>query len=220
MPLSSERLGFSPQPLNLTPCTPVSFPKEQILSDFNLYSPGRFGDDQNRPAIQGDAQPSSTKDARASLLEILVKADKRGMEYVLTRLQLDAQLLSEILPLDLALQTVINKTDSRLLVWVEGSEGTVIARSTSPKAVPLPVSEWMSIAKTRSRSEIHQVGQHSLLLCSSSLTIAGKVVGRIYIAQNITGIQRLAMSALRSLAFSCIIGTFSVGTQVFRMQRF
>lgn len=220
MSLSLRLFNASPSHPVLTSWTSIARSKKQSFSNFNFYSRRQFDKEQNGSSIQGSNQsPVRAKDSWANILEILVEADKKSMEYVFTRLIYDAQLLCEILPLNIGLQTVINATAPRLLIWVEGRDGEILAQSASLDAVSLTTVERMSSAKTQSSPEIHKVGQRFLILCSGSLKIEEKILGKVFIAQDVTSAQCQVISALRSLALVCIMEAIKAGASILRVGR-
>ena len=132
--------------------------------------------------------------------QILVMTHKQVTIDVVKRFPHDVEIYSEMGPLEMGLQKTINNlSDKNTIFWVQNQQGKIIAQSdnlftqlvTHKNIPPMP--------------EVSQIDDQYWLLCGTPLTINNQLIGKLYLAQNITNDQILFLSLFRSLSLATII---------------
>jgi heavy metal sensor kinase len=140
--------------------------------------------------------------------QILITTHKQNVEYIAGRFPRDIELYSEMLPVKAGLQKTINNvTVPGLLIWVKGSDGKLLAQSASMNSSFTTTTELMSLAEMPLQAQVYKVGQRYLVLCESPVTVKGMMLGKVYMAQDVTQDQRQLIAAIGSLGIVCILAT-------------
>ncbi len=132
---------------------------------------------------------------------LLITTHTQRVEYIATRFPRDVELYSEMLPLETGLQKTINNVSvTGLAIWVKSVDGQkVLAESSGVNA------ELMSIADMPLKPQVYQVGDRYLILYRGSVTVQGKPLGKVYMAQDITTEQHQLVAAIQGLVAVCIL---------------
>jgi heavy metal sensor kinase len=142
--------------------------------------------------------------------QILIATHTQSVEYIAARFPRDVELYSEMLPIPTGLQkTIDNVSVPGLLIWVKGSDGQLLAQSVDLNASFVPKAQLMSLAEMPLKPQVYQVGERYLVLCQGSVTVKGRLLGKVYMAQDVTDDQRQLIAAIRSLAIVCILATIA-----------
>jgi len=142
--------------------------------------------------------------------QILIATHTQSVEYIAARFPRDVELYSEMLPIPTGLQkTIDNVSVPGLLIWVKGSDGQLLAQSVDLNASFVPKAQLMSLAEMPLKPQVYQVGERYLVLCQGSVTVKGRLLGKVYMAQDVTEDQRQLIAAIRSLAIVCILATIA-----------
>jgi heavy metal sensor kinase len=154
--------------------------------------------------------------------QILIATHTQSVEYIAARFPRDVELYSEMLPIKTGLQkTIDNVSVPGLLIWVKGSDGQLLAQSVGLNAsFVVPKAQLMSLAEMPLKPQVHQVGGRYLVLRQSPVIIKGTLLGKMYMAQDVTDEQRQLIAATQSLAIVCILVTIvTMGAIAFRIRR-
>ncbi len=140
------------------------------------------------------------------MYQILVNSHKESIVYVAARLPRDVALYSEMLPLEVGLQKAIdNRSTPNLLIWVK-RDGTVLAKSETLKADTHGITaQLITQSDLPSKPEVREISDHYLVLCSKPLNVRGRMVGQLYIAQDITKDETMLIDLVRSLSIVSIL---------------
>ncbi len=106
------------------------------------------------------------------------------------------------------------------MIWVKSPDGKqVLAQSSQATASFTATDELMSLAEMPLKPQVYQVGTRYLILYQGSLTIQGKVLGTVYMAQDVTEDQHQLTAAIRGLAVVCFLVTLlTMGAIAFRIR--
>ncbi len=138
--------------------------------------------------------------------QILIATHTRSVEYIAARFPRDVELYSEMLPIKTGLQKTINNVSvPGLLIWAKGSDGTLLAQSVGLNASFVPKAQLMSLAEMPLKPQVYQVGDRYLVLCQGPVTVKGILLGKVFIAQDVTDDQRQLIAAIQSLATVCVL---------------
>ncbi|MBW4545638.1 MAG: HAMP domain-containing protein [Symplocastrum torsivum CPER-KK1] len=153
--------------------------------------------------------------------QILIATHTQSVEYIAVRFPRDVELYSEMLSIKTGLQkTIDNVSVPGLLIWVKDSDGQLLAQSVGLNASFVPKAQLMSLAEMPLKPQVYQVGEQYLVLRQGSVIIKGTLLGKVYMAQDVTNDQRQLIAATRSLAIVCILVTIvTMGAIAFRIRR-
>lgn len=153
--------------------------------------------------------------------QILMATHQQNVEYIAARFSHDVELYSEMLPLKAGVQKTINNVAvPGLLIWVKSSDGKLLAQSTSLTHSFTATTELMSLAEMPLQPQVYKVRDQFLILCESPVTVKGMMLGKVYMAQNVTEDQRQLIAAIGSLAIVCILATIMMMALIaFRIRR-
>jgi heavy metal sensor kinase len=135
---------------------------------------------------------------------MLITTHTQRVEYIATRFPRDVELYSEMLPIETGLQkTIDNVSVSGLAIWVKSEDGQqILAQSNSVG------SELMSIADMPLKPIVYPVGNKYLIMYRGAVTVKGKPLGRVYMAQDVTAEQYQLDGANQGLTVICILVLF------------
>jgi heavy metal sensor kinase len=153
--------------------------------------------------------------------QILIATHKQNVEYIAARFPHDVELYSEMLPVQAGVQKTINNVaGSGLLIWVKGSDGKLLAQSISLNNSLSATTELMSLAEMPLQPQVYKVGERYLVLCESPVIVKGMMLGKVYMAQDVTQDQRQLIAAIGNLALVCILATMvMMALMAFRIRR-
>jgi heavy metal sensor kinase len=149
--------------------------------------------------------------------QLLITTHTQSVEYIVTRFPRDVELYSEMLPVETGLQKTINNVSvPGLVIWVKSiddkrllaqsmnqSRGQSMGGNSSFTAT----NELMSIAEMPLKPQVYNLDSRYLILYQGLVTVKGKPLGKVYMAQDITEDQRQLISAIRGLAAVCVLAT-------------
>ncbi|MBW4552130.1 MAG: HAMP domain-containing histidine kinase [Aphanocapsa sp. GSE-SYN-MK-11-07L] len=138
--------------------------------------------------------------------QVLIVTHQQHVEYIATRFPRDVELYSDMLPVKAGLQkTIDNVSIPQLLIWVKGLDGQLLARSISLDSSSSAAEELMSLAEMPLKPQVYRVGDRYLILYESPIRLKGKLLGNVYMAQDVTADQRQFYAAMQSLAIVCVL---------------
>jgi len=139
--------------------------------------------------------------------QILIDSHKKNIEEIATEIPRDLQMLSEMIPQEQAISQRINnlKTNNTLL-WIENLDNKILAKSNSLiKSSKSQENRLFELKNIPIKPKVIQLNNRYFVLCSNSLTIKGKVIGTISIAQDITRDQIMFIMMIKSVAVTSIL---------------
>jgi signal transduction histidine kinase len=140
--------------------------------------------------------------------EILINTHTDNIEYLEERFPLDVQLYNNSFSMETSLQRTIDKAPPDVLMWVEGTNGEVIAQSQAIReAEPSFRERLFSLYEMPEKPEIEKVDQRYLVMCRGELVVRGTTLGQLQIVQDITNDQLLLNRSMQGLR---IVTLFSV----------
>lgn len=124
------------------------------------------------------------------------------------RLPRDVGLYSEMLPVETGLQKAINNlTAPNLLMWVKRPDGTVLAQSETLKmagAATIP-AQLMIRSQMPSQPQVTAISGRYLVLYSGPLQAKGRLLGQLFVAQDITQDQARLIIMIRGLSLVSVL---------------
>lgn len=140
------------------------------------------------------------------LQQILIDSHKQNVLDIAERFLQDVESYSKMMPVQVALQTVINnRTTANVFLWVSSPDGTIAAQSTSLKQQNGTAAALLSLSEKLLKPQVYQVSGRYLVLCGAPLSVEDTTVGKIHIAQDITRDQTMFVALVRSLSIATML---------------
>ncbi|NEU74784.1 HAMP domain-containing protein [Hassallia byssoidea VB512170] len=148
--------------------------------------------------------------------QILIDSHKHSIEQIATRLPRDVQLYSEMLPPETGLQKAINNlTSANTLLWVKNPESKMLVKSTIGNLLSdSTAAELMSLTEMPAKPQVHKVSQRYFVLYCNSLRVQGKVLGNLFVVQDITYEQTMFQAMLRSLSIASVLAILMISVAI------
>ncbi|TBR57224.1 two-component sensor histidine kinase [Westiellopsis prolifica IICB1] len=139
--------------------------------------------------------------------QLLINSHKQNIENLAVRFPHDVELYSEMMPPEVGLQKTINNlTTKNIFLWVKSPEEKFLAQSrTSDNLSSAILSELMSIAEMPITPQVHQINQRYFVLSSEALRVQGKVLGKLFVVQDITREQTMFLEIVHSLSIASFL---------------
>ena len=135
--------------------------------------------------------------------QLLITTHTQSVDYIAARFPRDVELYSEMLPTAVGLQkTIDNVAVPGLIIWVKQADGRLLAQSKGENSF-LATPELMSIAEMPLKPQVYPQGNRFLILYQGAVTIKGQVLGKVYMAQDVTVDQHHLDKAVRGLIGVC-----------------
>jgi heavy metal sensor kinase len=137
--------------------------------------------------------------------QLLITTHTQRVEYIANRFPRDVELYSDMLPVNKGLQkTIDNVTVPGLAIWFKSTDGTMtLAKSSEVTA------ELMSSGEMPLKPQVYQVGDRYMILYRGDVTAKNKLLGKVYMAQDITAEQDQLIAAIQGLTAVCILATLA-----------
>jgi heavy metal sensor kinase len=151
--------------------------------------------------------------------QLLITTHKQKVEYIAARFPRDVELYSEMLPVETGLQKTINSLSAPgLLIWVKNQQGALLAQSTN---LPATKSDrLMSLAEMPAEPQVHQIEDRYFVLAGCPVTVRPQLVGRVYLAQDVTTDREQLVAAVRGLlAVSALALLLTIAALTYRIRR-
>ncbi|MBH8561732.1 two-component sensor histidine kinase [Nostoc sp. CENA67] len=134
--------------------------------------------------------------------QILIDSHKRNIEEIAERLPHDVQLYSEMMQPETGLQKAINNlANTNTLLWVKNSDNQILGKSATLDLLPnSTVTELMSLTQMQIKPQVYQVNQSYFILSSTSLQVQDKLLGKLFVVQDITREQTTFAAMVQSLS--------------------
>lgn len=131
---------------------------------------------------------------------LIITTHKETVNYVTNRFSHDVKLYSEMVSLDVAIEKTINKlSDHKNIFWFKNQDNKIVAKSF------YFYPQLTNINKVNTNPQVVNFDNNSWLVCSIPLNINEKLMGYLYIAQNITNEQILFTHLINSLTLITIL---------------
>lgn len=141
--------------------------------------------------------------------QLLIASHTQSVDYIATRFPRDVALYSEMLPVETGLQKTINNvTVPGLVIWVKSPDGKrVLAQSSEMNSSFHATDELMSLAEMPLKPQVYKIDQRYLILYQGLVTVKERMLGKVYMARDVTREQQQLNAAVRGLVAVCILVT-------------
>lgn len=141
---------------------------------------------------------------------LLVATHKQNVQYIAERLPHDIEIYSDMVSLKTGAQKAIdNLTNPQTLLWIKDARGQITAQSNLIK-MGSREKILLSLTKIPPSPELQRINGRYWLLCANSLTVKGVNLGKVYIAQDITGDQTLFLRLMGNLSLASFLAILSL----------
>lgn len=139
--------------------------------------------------------------------QILIDSHKHNIEQIAKRLPRDVQLYSEIMQPETGLIKAINNlANTNILLWLKSRDSKILVKSAALDLLSnSTVAELMSLTKMPIKPQIYKVNQSYFVLCGHSVHVQGKLLGELFVVQDITREQTMFMGMVQSLAIISVL---------------
>ena len=154
--------------------------------------------------------------------DILIATHTQNVSYIATRFPRDVELYSDMLPANTGLQkTVDNVVVPNLVIWVKSADNKqVLAQSSGANSSFMADDELMKLAEMPLQPMVYQFRDRFLVLHQGELWVKGNLLGKVYMAKDVTDEERQLINAIQSLVGVCILATIvTIITIALRIKR-
>lgn len=139
--------------------------------------------------------------------QILIDGNKHQIAQIANRLPRDVQIYSEMMSPETGLQKAIGSfTNPDTFIWIKSPDNIILAKSTNWNQLSeITSTELMSLTEMSIKPKVDKVKQRYFVLCGSSLQIQGKVLGKLFVVQDVTREQKMFLAMEQSLAIGSIL---------------
>lgn len=139
--------------------------------------------------------------------QLLIDSYKENIEQIASRLPLDVEIYSQIVPIQVALEKAINnRITSNTFLWVISSDNHMLAKSSNLNPlVDASATELIALTKMPVKPEVYHIKGRSYVLCGSELKVQGQELGKLSIAQDITRDQTMFVAIIKSMDIVTIL---------------
>ncbi len=148
--------------------------------------------------------------------QILIDSHKHNIEQIAKRLPRDVQLYSEIMQPETGLKKAINNlANTNILLWLRSSDNQILVKSVTLDLLSdSTVAELMSLTKMPIKPQIYKVKQSYFVLCGRSVQVQGKLLGELFVVQDITREQTMFMVMVQSLYITSVLAIIILITAI------
>jgi heavy metal sensor kinase len=144
--------------------------------------------------------------------DILITTHTQNVKYIATRFPRDVELYSDMLPPNVGLQkTIDNVSVPNLVIWVKSADSKqLLAQSNGANASFMADDELMKLAEMPLQPMVYQLRDRFLVLYQDDVWVKGNLLGKVYMAKDVTDEERQLINAIQSLAAVCILATIAM----------
>jgi signal transduction histidine kinase len=118
--------------------------------------------------------------------QTVVNGHKQMLEYVAMRFPDQVEMYMETGGIKAGIERTSNKVaTSELAILVKGDNGEVIAKSANNYDLSADLQN-IGDSEVPNTPQVIQIGDRYVVMCGNNLTVNGKVVGKVYLSQDIT----------------------------------
>jgi len=139
--------------------------------------------------------------------QTVVNSHKQMLEYVAMRFPDQVEMYMEAGGIKAGIERTSNKfATSELAILVKGDNGEVIAKSANDYDLSVDIQN-IGDTQVPTTPQVIQIGKRYVVMCGNNLTVNGKLLGTVYLSQDITNDQLQLNNSLYGLIISSIGAT-------------
>jgi heavy metal sensor kinase len=135
--------------------------------------------------------------------DILITTHKQNIKDVADRFPRDVEVYSNMLPLEAGMERAIDYlTTGNIVLWVQRSDGTIISKSATLKA-----NSYNNLLTLHQQPtpQVYKVNSRYWVTCGKPLQVKGAMLGKVYVAKDITSDQSMFLSLVRTLGIASVL---------------
>lgn len=155
------------------------------------------------------------------LQQMVMDAPRQGVEYTAGWLTREVERSRPELPLKVTLQeTIQTGTGAGVVMWARAPDRQLLAYSPGLSATLMETATALPIAQMPRSPQLYRMQERDWMVYTGPLTVRGRWVGTIYIAQDVTGQQQQLKDAVRAvLGVSGLVILLVVGATALCIRR-
>jgi signal transduction histidine kinase len=139
--------------------------------------------------------------------QTVVNGHKQMLEYVAMRFPDQVEMYMETGGVKAGIERTSNKVaTSDLAILVKGDNGEVIAKSANNYDLSADLQN-IGYTEVPTTPQVIQIGDRYVVMCGNNLTVNGKLVGKVYLSQDVTNDQLQLNNGLYGLIIVSISAT-------------
>jgi signal transduction histidine kinase len=139
----------------------------------------------------------------------LLTSHKQLLEYVSMRFPEQVEMYSEAKTIEVGLERTIDKlSTSGVSIWVQEPDGKILGKSSGINQPSLDLVNAFTRTPAPLKPTILQFGDRSIILCGNPLNVNGKLVGKVYLSQDVTSDRHQLTTGINSLIAIGILAIF------------
>jgi signal transduction histidine kinase len=136
----------------------------------------------------------------------LLTSHQQLIEYVAMRFPEQVEMYSEAKTIKIGLERTIDKlSTSGVSIWVQEPDGKILGKSSGINQPSSNLLNAFTQTAAPVKPTIVQFGDRYLVLCGNPLNVNGKLVGKVYLSQDITSDRHQLTTGINSLIGSGIL---------------
>jgi heavy metal sensor kinase len=141
--------------------------------------------------------------------QILIATHTQNVEYIAQRFPRDVEAYSEMLPPVMGLQTTINNVSvPGLVIWVKSPDNQqLLAQTSGITSAFMANQELMTLAEMPLQRMVYRFQNRYLILHQADVRVKGNLLGKVYMARDVTEEENQLINAIQSLAAVCLLAT-------------
>ena len=140
--------------------------------------------------------------------QILVNSQKQNIQYLADRFPRDVEIYSDMVPVETGMQKAIdNLTTGNTLLWVRRPDGSIAAQSAVLK---INNDSHLLTSQMQLIPTLYQMNGRYWVACGNTLQVKGKMLGKVYIAKDITSEQIMFLSLIRTLGIASLLSILGI----------
>jgi signal transduction histidine kinase len=154
--------------------------------------------------------------------QILIDTHKHNIQQIANRVPHDVQLYSEMMQPETGVQKAINNlANTNTLLWLKSADNKIWVKSATLDLLSdSTVAELMSLTNMSIKPKVYQVNKNYFVMSGGSLQVQGKLLGTLFVVQDITTEQTMFMAMVRSLTIASILAIIVITVAIaFYIQR-
>lgn len=139
----------------------------------------------------------------------LLTSHKQLLEYVAMRFPEQVEMYSEAETVEVGLERTIDKlSTSGVSIWVQERDGKILGKSSGINQPSPNLLDAFTQTAAPVKPTIVQFGDRYIVLCGNPLNVNGKLVGKVYLSQDITSDRHQLTTGINRLIAIGILAIF------------
>lgn len=149
---------------------------------------------------------------------ILITTHKQSIKDMAVRFGRDVEVYSDMVPVATGMQRAINNlTTGNTLLWVRRPDGTIISQSATFKT---NIANKILTSHQPGIPRVYKVNRRYWVTCGAPVQVKGAMLGKVYVAKDITSDQTMFLSLIRTLGIASVLSLIAITVAIsFYIQR-